>query len=197
MSNGKAQDMVWGAYNEQGNLVVTWRDRRNSIANGFWNAGYDFYYATSTDNGQTFSANQKMTSQFVAFDSILTQSGNDFMSCVYTGDTLCSVWGDTRNGKMNIYFSKTIASTNTNVGITLLEGEGPQWKIFPNPAKDYLNVTFSNEMTGKEISVYDASSKKIFNQTITDSSIKIQTQTFAKGVYFFKVGNEMKEFIKE
>ncbi|MBK8808284.1 MAG: hypothetical protein IPO21_17320 [Bacteroidales bacterium] len=35
LSNGKAQDMVWGSYNEQGNLVVTWRDRRNSVANGF------------------------------------------------------------------------------------------------------------------------------------------------------------------
>lgn len=197
LSNGKAQDMVWGSYNEQGNLVVTWRDRRNSVANGFWNAGYDFYYATSSDNGQTFSTNKKMTSQFVDFDSLLTLSGNDFMSCVYTGDTLCTVWGDTRNGIMNIYFAKTIASTNTNVGFTLLEGEEPQWKIFPNPTNDYLNVTFSNNLTGKEISVYDANGKKMFNQTITDSYIKIKTQTLAKGIYFLKIENDVKYFIKE
>ncbi|MBK8808283.1 MAG: hypothetical protein IPO21_17315 [Bacteroidales bacterium] len=34
-----------------------------------------------------------MTSQFVDFDSLLTLSGNDFMSCVYTGDTLLHCLG--------------------------------------------------------------------------------------------------------
>jgi hypothetical protein len=197
LANGKAQDMVWGSFNEQGNLVVTWRDRRNSTANGFWNAGYDFYYATSTDNGQTFSANQKLTSQFVSFDSVLTQSGNDFMSCVYSGDTLCTVWGDTRNGKMNIFFAKTIASTNTNVGISLLDGEETQWKIFPNPTNDYLNITLPNEMLNKEISVYNASGKKLFSQTIRNTNININMQTFANGIYFLKAGNDVKQFIKE
>jgi len=197
LSNGKAQDMVWADYDEQGNLVVTWRDRRNSAANGFWNAGYDFYYSTSTDNGQTFSANQKLTSQFVAFDSILTQSGNDIMGCVYQGDTLYTVWGDTRNGKMNIYFAKTIASTNTNVGISLLDGEETQWKIFPNPTNDFLNVIISNEMIGKEVFVYDASGKKIVTQTITDTNIKINSHTFSKGVYFLKIENEIKRFVKD
>jgi hypothetical protein len=197
LSNGKVQDMVWGAYNEQGNLIITWRDRRNSTSNGFWNAGYDFYYSTSTDNGQTFSANNKLTSQFVAFDSVLTQSGNDFMSCVYISDTLCTVWGDTRNGRMNIYFSKTIVSTNTNVGVTLLEGEAPKWSLFPNPTKNYLNVTLSNEMFGKEISVYDISSKELFRQKISDASIKINTQNFTKGVYFLKIEDEVQRFVKE
>ncbi len=197
LSNGKAQDMVWGAYNEQGNLVVTWRDRRNSTADGFWNAGYDFYYTTSTDNGQTFSANQKLTSQYVAFDTILTQSGNDMMGCVYSGDTLFSAWGDTRTGKMNIFFSKTIASTNTNVGLTLLTSEQPQLTIFPNPANDYLNVIISAEMIGKEVFVYDASGKKIATQPITDTNIKINTHTFSKGVYFLKIENEIKRFLKD
>ncbi len=197
LSNGKAQDMVWSAYNEQGNLVVTWRDRRNSIENGFWNAGYDFYYATSTDNGQTFSANQKLTSQFVAFDSILTQNGNDMMGCVYSGDTLYTVWGDTRTGKMNIFFSKTIASTNTNVGITLLTSEQPQWIIFPNPTNDYLNVSISNEMIGKEIFVYDISGKKIIAQSIKDINIKINIQELSKGIYFLKIENEIKRFVKD
>ncbi len=174
ISNGKAQDMVWGAYNEQGKLVVTWRDRRNATASGFWNAGYDFYYATSTDNGVTFSKNQKLTSQFVAFDSVLTQNGNDMMGCVYHGDTLYSVWGDTRTGKLNIFFSKTIASTNTNIGISLIAGEQYQWKIFPNPTNDYLNVSTTNEMLGREISIFDAKGKKIFSQVITESNFKIK-----------------------
>ncbi len=195
--NGKAQDMVWAEYNEQGNLAVTWRDRRNSGANGFWNAGYDFYYAISKDNGQTFSANQKLTSQFIAFDSILTQNGNDIMGCVYQGDTLYSVWGDTRSGKMNIYFAKTIASTNTNVGINLLNGEEFRWEIFPNPANDFLNVVISDHINAKEIFVYDAGGKKILMQTIKDNNFNINTQSFSKGFYFLKIDNEIKRFIKD
>lgn len=197
LSNGKAQDMVWAAYNEQGNLVVTWRDRRNAVANGFWNADYDFYYSTSNDNGQTFSANQKLSSQLIAFDSLLTQNGNDFMSCIYTGDTLCAVWGDTRNGKMNIYFSKTIVSSNTTIGITFIEGDEPLWKLYPIPTTDYMNVTLLNNQMGKEIFVYDAAGKKIVNQTITNPSIKINTQNFAKGIYYLKIENEIRNFVKE
>ena len=93
IGDGKDHDMVWGAYNEMGNMVVTWRDRRNSPDTGFWNAGYDFYYATSSDNGQTFSANQKISTQFIAFDSVLTAKGNDFMSCAYMADTLNAPFG--------------------------------------------------------------------------------------------------------
>ncbi len=197
IANGKAQDMVWGAYNEVGNLVVTWRDRRNSNANGFWNAGYDFYYATSADNGQTFSPNQKLSSQFIGFDSILTQSGNDFMSCVYREDTLYSVWGDTRSGKMNIYFAKTIASTNTNVGITLLEGEEPTWSIYPTLVNDELDVLVREETLGQEFSVYDTHGKRVISTVITNRTTTVATGNLWSGIYFVKIGNRVKQFVKQ
>ena len=52
-------------------------------------------------------------------------------------------------------------------------------------------------MLGKEISIFDASGKRIFSQVITESNLKIKIQSFAIGVYFLKVGNEVKQFIKE
>lgn len=197
IANGKSQDMVWGAYNEAGNLVVTWRDRRNSTSNGFWNAGYDFYYATSSDNGQTFSANQKLTSQFVAFDSLIAENGNDFMSCVYSGDTLCTVWGDTRNNKMNIYFTKTIVSSNTTVGKYLLDGNELQWNLFPNPATNKLTVSVSEEMIGKQIALFDEGGKNILVSTIKMRSTEIETINLASGIYFLKIDGEVKKFIKK
>ena len=196
LANGKAQDMVWGAYNEQGNLVVTWRDRRNANANGFWSAGYDFYYATSSDNGLSFSANQQLSSQFIAFDSILVESGNDFMSSVYSGDTLYSVWGDTRNGKMNIYFVKTIASTNTNVGVKLLEGDEPEIKVYPNPSTDELNVAVSANMLGQKISLLDNQGKLIFEKLITSPIVKLEAQHYPSGIYFIKVNNKVVRIVK-
>lgn len=197
LSNGKAQDMVWGAYNEKGKLVVTWRDRRNTNVNGFWNAGYDFYYATSTDNGKTFSTNQKLSNQFIAFDSILKENGNDMMGCVFSGDTLFSVWGDTRTGKMNIFFSKTIVSTNTNIGISLLTNELSICHVCPNPANDFINVLISKEMIGKEYYIYNANGIIIQKQKITNSNTKINLQDFSKGIYFLKIDDEIKRFVKE
>ena len=194
---GKAQDMVWCAYNEVGNLVVTWRDRRNAATTGFWNAGYDFYYAISTDNGQTFSANQQLSSQFIAFDSVIAQNGNDFMSCEYKGDTLYSVWGDTRNGKMNIYFAKTIASTNTNVGITVLDGDDPHWNIYPNPTHGELNVEICKEMLNKELIVYDINGKKLLQTIAKDKLTKINTKDIGKGIHFISIDKDVKRFINE
>lgn len=196
VANGKAQDMVWGAYNQQGNLAVTWRDRRNSGTNGFWNAGYDFYYATSTDNGQTFSVNQKLSSQLIAFDSIIAENGNDFMSCVYSGDTLSTVWGDTRSGKLNIYFAKTIASTNTSIEINLLNNEVNQFDLFPNPVNDQLTISVSNGLVGKEFSIYDSTGKKILQQKTAANTNTINTSDFVSGIYFIKIDNEINRFVK-
>ena len=197
VGNGKAQDMVWGAYNEQGKLAVTWRDRRNSGTNGFWNAGYDFYYATSSDNGQTFSANKLLSSQFIAFDSIIAQNGNDFMSCAYHGDTLYTVWGDTRSGKMNIYFAKTIVSIDSTVSVVQLEGDAPQWRVYPNPVVSVLNVDITAPLKAKEFSVFDATGRRISTSPIISLHFQIATSSWASGTYYLRIGNEIKRVVKQ
>jgi hypothetical protein len=193
---GKDHDMVWGAYNGMGGLAVTWRDRRNASTAGFWNAGYDFYYAISTDNGQTFAPNKVLSSQFIAFDSVIANKGNDFMTCAYIADTLYTVWGDTRSGSMNIYFSKTIAGSDSTLNITLLEGDEPQWNVFPNPASSVLNVEVGAQLAGKEIAVYDDAGKKIYDSVITATHFTIASSIWASGTYYIKVGNTVKKVVK-
>jgi hypothetical protein len=197
VGNGKGQDMVWGAYNETGDVVVSWRDRRNASTNGFWNAGYDFYYATSADNGQNFSVNQKLSNQFITFDSVLTQNGNDFMSCVYAGDTLYSVWGDTRDGKMNIYFAKTIAGTNTNISSTILDGGDNHWSLFPNPVLNELTIVSETDPVGKQIFIFDVTAKKVFEMSATGNRTTIPILNLSGGLYFVLYGNEVRQFIKK
>ena len=195
--NGKDQDLVWADYNEQGKLIVTWRDRRNAATNGFWNADYDFYYATSTDNGQSFSPNQLLTGQLIPFDSLTAENGNDFMSCVYTGDTLCTAWGDTRNGKMNIYFSKTVVSTNTGIGFSQLDGEESLFSVFPNPVINQLNVQVDQKLIGKQLAVYDTEGKRVYTQTLSNRNVQLKTSQWTSGFYVLKIGDEMLRVIKE
>lgn len=196
IGNGKLQDMLWAEYNEQGKIAVTWRDRRNSTTTGFWNAGYDFYYAISNDNGQTFSANQKLSDQFIAFDSIIAQSGVDFMSSAFFADTLYTVWNDTRNGVVNIYFTKTIASSNTTVEVKVLEGETPLFKAFPNPVQDYLNVELDAKLVGKKINLFDEQGKMVLSK-VAESNTKINTFQLPNGIYFLKIDSENTSLIKK
>ena len=196
IGNGMAQDMVWGSYNETGNLVVTWRDRRNSNVSDFWGAGYDFYYAVSTDNGQTFAQNNKISSQFIPFDSLISENGNDFMSNVYRGDTLCTVWGDTRSGKMQIYFTKTIASTNTTIGVSELNKDSYNWTVSPNPTSNYLKLEFQDN-SFRIITIIDEIGRKVWYGTANKKEVEVSLTGVSKGTYLVIVGEEFRKIIIE
>ena len=196
LSNGKAQDMVWGSFNNQGKLVVTWRDRRNSPTSGFWNAGYEFYYAISNDNGQTFSYNQLISSQLITFDSILTQNGNDFMCNVFQEDTLYAAWGDNRNGKMNIYFTKILVGTNTNLEVTLLSDEKKAVHIFPNPSAEIISLYVENQYIGKKFTIFNAGGQKVLSSIVNEKNQRIDLNQHPDGVYFIKIEAEIVKFIK-
>ena len=195
LSNGKAQDMVWAAYNEQGKIAAVWRDRRNAAPNGFWNVGYDFYYAVSDDNGQTFSANQKMSSEFIPFDSIVAESGNDFLSAVYSGDTLYTVWGDTRTGRLNVWFAKTIASTNTTVDINILNESKGHFQMYPNPAQNQLHIIFNKEIKTKQLQVFNAHGQLVHTHHSPQEQHSIDISRWSSGIYFLKVDEEVERFV--
>lgn len=195
LSNGKSQDMVWAAYNEQGNIAAVWRDRRNAATNGFWNVGYDFYYAVSTDNGQTFSSNQKMSSQFIPFDSIVAENGNDFLSAVYSADTLYTVWGDTRSGRLNVWFAKTIASTNTTVNINILNESKGHFRMYPNPAHKQLNIAFEKEAKPKQLEVFNGHGQSVYKFNSPQAQHTIDVSLWSSGIYFLKVDREVERFV--
>ena len=197
LANGKQQDMVWAAYNQLGNIAVVWRDRRNDSASGFWNVGYEFYYAISNDNGSTFGANQLMSNQFIPFDSIIAADGNDFLSAVYSGDTLYTVWGDTRNGKLNIWFAKTIASTNTTVDVNILNESDDAFKVFPNPAKEQVMISFENTNSTSAIEVYNLSGQKIYQNKVAQRQNMIDIKTWPSGVYLIHANGQVKRFVVE
>jgi hypothetical protein len=195
LGNGKSQDMVWAAYNEQGHIATVWRDRRNDAATGFWNIGYDFYYAISDDNGQTFSVNQAMSNQFIAFDSIVAENGNDFLSAVYSGDTLYTVWGDTRSGRLNVWFAKTIASTNTTVTVNILNEDNALFKLFPNPAKEHLNIKFNVDGIQKQINIFNMQGQLIQSINTKRAAHVIDLASLKSGIYFVEVENTVQRFV--
>ncbi len=61
-------------------------------------------------------------------------------------------------------------------------------EIYPNPVKDILNIILKNKQLS-EIIIYDIASRKIFNQSFTNST-SINTEQLTKGIYIYEVRNK-------
>ena len=89
----------------------------------------------------------------------------------------------TGNGQYN-----SLASCLSNCITNNINEIGQEKIIFPNPAKDYLNV---NILGKKEI--YTLLGKKIFSTR----NHKVNIKNLAKGIYIIKVNNQTMRFAKE
>lgn len=73
-------------------------------------------------------------------------------------------------------------------------------KIFPNPAKNNINVSFSTAIAGQtEIIVYDITGRKILNSFVdcnAYSPLSFDISALETGVYFFSIKNNHETLIK-
>ncbi|MCI0684527.1 MAG: FG-GAP-like repeat-containing protein, partial [Gemmataceae bacterium] len=92
----------------QGNIVVVWYDTRHDPGNRF----VDVYGTVSTDGGQTFSANNRVTNtSFNASVGAFTDARNaqnfylgDRIGLAAAGGKVYAAWTDTRTGNQDIMF---------------------------------------------------------------------------------------------
>ncbi len=71
------------------------------------------------------------------------------------------------------------------------------FKIYPNPANDFLEISFKSSIPPEEIFVYDCFGNRLsVNQPIQYASHqRIDISDLANGVYFLKIGANMKKFL--
>ncbi len=156
-ANNRIQDLLWGDFDTDGDLLLAWRDRRNGTDSTYATA-YEIWGAYRKKGAGGFSPNFRISDTLVAYDSILALSGNDFMCVRLVGDTLNAVWGDTRNGTLNIWFQRMTVD-GAPVGIRKIYTEKrPSVEIYPNPTADVLTVTGKRI---RRIVVYSAQGKPV------------------------------------
>lgn len=175
VSNGILQDLVWADFNENGDLAVTWRDRRNS-----GNSGYEQpteIYAGIRMKDSTGFTEMILSDQIVAHDTVLLGKGNDFMDVQLVGDTLYAVWGDMRANSLNIYMVKT----NIVDGISIVSNVDHKEiiDVYPNPSADFIYL--KDVAIGEEYSILD-NQGKLIKQGRYDHSINVQDLT--EGMYY-------------
>lgn len=85
-------------------------------------------------------------------------------------------------------------------GVSEFKNGNSEIKIFPNPAKDNINVRLSPAFAGQnEITVYDMMGKKILNSIVDfnlNSSVSFDISALESGVYFFSINNNHETFTK-
>jgi hypothetical protein len=179
---GVMQDLVWGDFDPAGNLIATWRDRRNAADTGYAVAS-EIWGAILYKDSLAFSNNFKISSALAEFDSVLYGNGNDFMGVQLLNDTLYAVWGDTRNDYLNIWFSKqAVGASIPSAVISLGQSYIDQLHVFPNPAKNSI-VVKGHRIDA--VSLYDEQGKLVFSTTLPPADEqRIALPESLKGNYF-------------
>jgi ASPIC and UnbV/Secretion system C-terminal sorting domain/FG-GAP-like repeat len=94
--------------------------------------------------------------------------------------------------------SLLVVENSTTLGVAAFSNEN--FAVYPNPAKDILNIKVKTEITLQTIKIFDLTGKLVLNPEIKNQSISIQSLN--KGTYFLLVkdmeGKDYaQKFIKE
>ncbi|MBR1769917.1 MAG: DUF4465 domain-containing protein [Bacteroidales bacterium] len=71
-----------------------------------------------------------------------------------------------------------------------MEKNNSEIKIYPNPARDYINVLSSRDLTTPiVISVYNAQGLMVAQQNLNDLNMSLDVSRLANGTYFYRISN--------
>ncbi len=180
-ANGKMQDLVWANFDEHGNIVAAWRDRRNAAGTGYQQPS-EIWGAIKWHDSTAYSANFRISDTIVAYDSVyLSGSGNDFMNVAMAQDTLSAVWGDVRTGALNIWFSRKAVLTGVTTMVkNIVSDKIPVVNIYPNPCSQYMVVTGAGISS---VVMRDATGRQVLAKDITGNKTVVDVSALAPGIY--------------
>jgi len=92
-------------------------------------------------------------------------------------------FGSAGDGQTVYYFDNI--SFGSPIALSLDDQVKNNFKLYPNPVEDYLNIDSSNTVI-KNIEVFNILGKKIYS---TNSSDSLDMSTYSAGIYFVKINN--------
>lgn len=192
IGNGKMQDLIWGEFNEEGDLAVCWRDRRNASASGY-ETETEIYGVIRYKDSVNFENDFAISSQQVAHDVVLDGSGNDFLSVRFVGDTLYTIWGDVRTGVLCVYINRMNVS-NGSSALTEIYTEKGLLTPFPNPAENQIHI--ENFELSSNCALFNNQGHKMMDI----QQEELDVSELSSGTYFivynFKGANYSTSFVK-
>lgn len=195
-NNGIVQDLPWCGFDNDGDLVVAWRDRRNGTGTGYVSES-EIMGAVLWHDSTNFSANFEIADSLADFENVLYQDGNDFMNVAMQNDTLYAVWGDVRTGILQIWFAKKSLITGMTSVEPLVTEQIPQVNFYPNPATEIIQIQAVDLL---KTEIVDLNGKIVFVSSQPNLNT-ITMHKFNSGIYlirfYTKQGLVEKKLIKQ
>lgn len=79
--------------------------------------------------------------------------------------------------------------TGMQTGIEGITTESSSVVVFPNPAKDVLNISLSDDLIYGDVLLLDITGKLVLKENTSSNQLTLNTQKLSPGVYFLKVKN--------
>lgn len=187
-----------------GNLVINFQTQNGDIEGGvpFTDRplrlkGYFKYSPANNDTASITCWFKKDGNEIGGGEFLISNTVNQWTE--FTVDIYFSepVLPDT----MNVLFSTSKSRNNVPAGSVLeidkvsFEGSsveiedivsGDNFGVYPNPAKDFLNLKFHTEKN-RQVYIYNSNGSLVYSENISTSSKRINTCDWQSGVYFIKL----------
>ncbi len=163
-----------------GRIDAIWLDTRSAPAGSDSSA---LYYSFSTDQGKTWSVNEKLSASFDPHVGYPNQDKlGDYFDMVSDNSGAHLAWANTLNGEQDVYYSHiipyTISGVNEIAGNTGI-------LLYPNPVSGTL---FIRGLTaGSRVEIYTVLGEKVHSALSTGSSCDVDLSGQPAGVYFLKL----------
>ncbi len=198
LNNGAWQWFGTMSVAPNGRIDVVWLDTRDNPGTYL----SSLYYSYSMTQGQSWSANQRISE---AFDPHLgwpqQEKMGDYFHMVSLLDGAYLAWANTLNGEQDVYFTKIYSGFDKVDDVTA--ANGLKLTVYPNPVRNAATIHYSIPRKGAvRLIITDVTGKHLF--TVADKTKPAgdyyyiwDASRFPAGIYFAKLSVSGKsKFVK-
>ena len=200
VSTTNVQWMATMSVAPNGRIDAAWLDTRDNISEGDSSA---LYYSYSYDQGNTWSANEKLSQSFdphVGYP--VQQKMGDYFDMISDNTGAHLAWANTLNGEEDVYYSRIIPQGSSVINEIY---NNNMFTVFPNPSKGEFVISIranKSIQTSERIEIYNILGEKVNLIKPTSSTINVDISGQPSGIYILKIDNKngimaVKKIIKE
>jgi len=163
-----------------GRIDAVWLDTRDALPGSDSSA---LYYSFSTDQGNSWSVNEKMSDIFDPHVGYPDQTKiGDYFDMISLNQCVNLAWANTLNGEQDVYYSCIVPPLGT--GNQIININGPV-TIFPNPSDGIFTIS-RNAMRAR-IEVCNVTGELFYSGVLMRAKEDIDMKSQPAGVYFLKI----------
>lgn len=163
------------------------------------------------NNSSPFSPNQQVQIPFNGAQNLTATSLDNSMVSVSNNTVYFTFFGYETFGNIQVNYNLACSSFSQNVIFNLSELPY-QYRVFPNPANNELNISYEQiesktnsnpislpHVVNFNVEIYDNKAKKLISQnnSITDNNITLNTQNLPNGIYHLHINDGKETFKKQ